>query len=506
MSTKIQTWRAAIYAGMTGVALAMVSSTGCSSGTSNNPDATAPCTSSTLCSGVCVDTQTDNANCGVCGTACTNGEVCSQGKCATTCGGGTALCGSTCVDTKNDPQHCGGCNTTCTTGEVCTNGACGTTCGSAQTFCGGDGGPAYCASTQTDNSNCGACGVTCAAGESCQSGACKDACVASDGGVETLCTPDAGAPYCANLATDNANCGTCGVSCTTGSCTSGKCVSATYYTLTGTVDPTTVFNTIDQTYEFPNNLANSIWHRTSNVVVTGDYATSAYWDFGSTTTGYSATANVGTGYHERMVQVPATQQVIYENIANSNTTAGAASSVHVATIDNVTGALSADAVATFSDAFTGNCQLNSSSATEFLCFDGTSIRFYTTTAGSSTLTYEKSLSLGTALPTAAACATNTVCFGGTFAWDGAYYYFTSSGFSNTNLSYIVYNPDGTLNQTVTATGSAAINSVYFDWSVGRYSTHDGFGTRTGGTIHASTASNSDSQCYSPISANHTALP
>jgi hypothetical protein len=41
-----------------------------------------------------------------------------------------------------------------------------------------------------------------------------------------LCTPDAGAPYCADTQSDPANCGGCGTSCTqTGVCFGGACVS-----------------------------------------------------------------------------------------------------------------------------------------------------------------------------------------------------------------------------------------------------------------------------------------
>lgn len=40
------------------------------------------CTGGTTdCGGVCVDTTTDDANCGVCGTACTGTQVCQEGRC-----------------------------------------------------------------------------------------------------------------------------------------------------------------------------------------------------------------------------------------------------------------------------------------------------------------------------------------------------------------------------------------------------------------------------------------
>ncbi len=219
----------AVAATLVGVALAA----GCGSGGGSTNDGgmdgtVASCgTNSTLCGGSCVTTATDNANCGACGTVCSTGTVCSQGKCGTSCGGGTTLCGSSCADTKVDPSNCGACNAKCATNEVCTNGACGLTCGSGQTLCGGDSSAPFCANEKTDNANCGGCGIVCGAGQVCQNGACSDSCAAADGGVETLCTPDAGAPYCANTSSDNMNCGTCGVACPGGTlCADGSCTNS----------------------------------------------------------------------------------------------------------------------------------------------------------------------------------------------------------------------------------------------------------------------------------------
>jgi hypothetical protein len=229
---------------------------------------------STQCGQSCVDTKNDNANCGKCGTACMMGQVCSQGACGTNCGGGTKLCGTTCVDTNVDPGNCGGCGTKCADGKSCVMGACASICGNGQTFCpGSEGGAGYCANEQTDNSNCGDCGkacgqgqvcaagtcgsscgqgeklcsgdagsycantnsdgancgdcgVVCGQGQVCQAGKCQNGCAAPDGGVETLCTPEGGAPYCADTNSDNANCGGCGVACGQGQvCQNGQCAN-----------------------------------------------------------------------------------------------------------------------------------------------------------------------------------------------------------------------------------------------------------------------------------------
>ena len=270
------------------------------------------------------------------------------------------------------------------------------------------------------------------------------------------------------------------------------------YVLTGVPTPDSVFNSIDQTYKFNNNLVNSIWQRETNIIVTGDYSLSGYWSFAPMAT-YPTTPDNGTGIHSRMVQIPATNTVIYNSAAGVGS-GGPVNQLMVATISTTTGLLSSDQLAVFSDGFTGNCQVTSSSANEFLCYDGTDIRRYLTAAGSSTLTANGTLTLSTALPAAAECNVGSGCWGTTFAFDGAFYYFASAQNSNTNLEYIVYDTNGTLVNSYTATGSGAINGVYFDWSVGRYSTHDGFGNRVGVSVYGT---GGDSHNFGPISTAHT---
>ena len=98
-------------------------------------------------------------------------------------------------------------------------GSCTLTCGSF-TKCTPNVGAPYCANTATDGANCGTCGHACGAGEVCSGGNCALTC----GGI-TTCTPTGAAPYCANTQTDRADCGTCGHACGTGEiCTGGSCV------------------------------------------------------------------------------------------------------------------------------------------------------------------------------------------------------------------------------------------------------------------------------------------
>jgi hypothetical protein len=95
---------------------------------------------------------------------------------------------------------------------------CTLTCGSF-TKCTPSNASPYCANTATDNANCGTCGNACGAGQVCTSGDCSLTC-----GALTKCSPSTGAPYCANTDTDSANCGTCGNACGTGQvCQSGVC-------------------------------------------------------------------------------------------------------------------------------------------------------------------------------------------------------------------------------------------------------------------------------------------
>ena len=177
---------------------------------------------STLCSGMCVDTDSDNQNCGSCDTACPSGEVCSDGACATTCVAGYATCGTTpsayCAATHIDPSNCGSCATVCPSGEVCSSGACSATCtGAANTLCNG-----LCANTRNDNTSCGACGHACAAGTVCSAGECAATCAT---GYTTCGTGPS--EYCSVVSNDPLNCGACGTECGAGQvCAQGTCAMA----------------------------------------------------------------------------------------------------------------------------------------------------------------------------------------------------------------------------------------------------------------------------------------
>ncbi|MFT5457765.1 MAG: hypothetical protein ACI9K2_004268 [Myxococcota bacterium] len=271
--------------------------------------------------------------------------------------------------------------------------------------------------------------------------------------------------------------------------------------LVGAPDPSAVFNTGDVTYFYSNNLMGSIWNAESNEIITTDYSSTGYYQIPSFTGDYTTEPDidVGTAYG-RLAHAPGTGVVVR---SNGDYTATAATSHSVGVIDPATGDLSGFAPAVYSDGFAGTCNLISASATEFLCFDGANVRHYGTTNGAPDLELNAVVALGAPLP-----LDTSISYGGQLAWDGMYYYITDNGTSSSNLTYQVYDAGGTNVGTYGATGSGAIASTYFDWSVCRYTTHDGFGGRSMGAeyVWAGGPLTDDSQTYSPVSVEHVVVP
>jgi hypothetical protein len=156
------------------------------------------------------DTETDEANCGGCGTTCGAGEICSFGSCgcgaAGPCGPRSSCIGVICAcdagwgdcaggradgcetDVTSDDANCGGCGDACDAGETCIASACD--CGGAgvcptnfvceaaachcdqDADCDGPGGGTF---TCRANGLCRCGGVNCLAGEWCDAGACAAA-------------------------------------------------------------------------------------------------------------------------------------------------------------------------------------------------------------------------------------------------------------------------------------------------------------------------------------------
>jgi hypothetical protein len=95
------------------------------------------------CGGVCTDLDTSDEHCGACNSPCTDGLTCSGGEClcgevecgeGTTCVAGVCRCNGSpcrgsccndiCVDTKTDENNCGACGAACPSGQPCVQGAC----------------------------------------------------------------------------------------------------------------------------------------------------------------------------------------------------------------------------------------------------------------------------------------------------------------------------------------------------------------------------------------------
>jgi hypothetical protein len=134
-------------------------------------------TGTTDCGGVCLDLQNDINNCGACGNVCPEPQPgfdvgCAEGNCffmrERACAEGLSSCNGVCVNRQTDPANCGLCGNICATGEICFAGQCAREhrCG-ALTNCND-----VCVDLLIDPANCGVCGHVCAAGEICFGGQC----------------------------------------------------------------------------------------------------------------------------------------------------------------------------------------------------------------------------------------------------------------------------------------------------------------------------------------------
>lgn len=202
-----------------------------------------------VCAGKCIDPDTDANHCGATdcnavptsGVDCGSGEVCVTGSCATSCPPGQQACGASgseqCVDPTRDREYCGAtdCSTgangeVCSDGEVCSNSACVTSCPTGELECNGK-----CIDPSTDLDFCGATdctdgdagdGTSCDSGNVCSAGQCTVSCVEGQINCGGKCVdPDTDNQYCG--ASGNCSGGNVGTACTSGNvCADGDCAAS----------------------------------------------------------------------------------------------------------------------------------------------------------------------------------------------------------------------------------------------------------------------------------------
>jgi len=180
----------------------------------------------------------DNANCGACGTICTEPQICKDGACGDpACTMGYANCDNNqqngCeTNTDSNVLNCGACNLKCSTingTPTCSSGQCAITCASGFGDCDQQVGTGCEVDLSNSAVNCGGCGVACTndhGGVSCSGGKCSPSC--GTGFADCDGNPANGCETAKS--TDVNNCGGCGNLCNlanaTAACTNGTCTVA----------------------------------------------------------------------------------------------------------------------------------------------------------------------------------------------------------------------------------------------------------------------------------------
>jgi hypothetical protein len=208
------------------------------------------------CGGACVDTEADPTHCGQCGVTCPSlphsVPSCSRGLCRVSCDRGWADCDGNltngCEADLTSAEHCGTCGQICQGGAhqdpQCVGGQCVYTCraplladhwedcDSDQTR--GSSGTGCEVNTSTDVANCGSCGVQCSTRGTTRASCVGGSCLAVCDPPWSNCNGDHRDGCEANLGNDRQNCGSCGQACQTANiCQGGQCCLPTVNTPCG---------------------------------------------------------------------------------------------------------------------------------------------------------------------------------------------------------------------------------------------------------------------------------
>jgi hypothetical protein len=167
------------------------------------------CPGLTDCGGTCADLDNDPHNCGSCGHACAEGQVCVEGECGA--GGCEDECPTLGAIACADPPQNGlvlcadfdgtdrclewGSYTPCDPGRTCADGACAGGCDdecatAGERWCEGEG---YRECGEHDTDPCREWGdvVPCGAGETCSAGECSADCLDDCAEGDGICDDDA---------------------------------------------------------------------------------------------------------------------------------------------------------------------------------------------------------------------------------------------------------------------------------------------------------------------------
>ena len=216
-------------------------------------DGYADCNSNKLTDGcetnVSGPAATDVLNCGGCGTVCSTNNItraCAAGSCsAGVCSANFADCNSNkqtdgCeINLTNSVANCGSCGTDCSglphvtaASAACSASVCSFTCATGWGDCDGNKLNGCETNLNTSATNCGTCNAACSSNHatpSCNAGSCNSACAANYGDCNgNLRTDGCELQITGAGASSAANCGGCGLACssshiTSPACTNGLC-------------------------------------------------------------------------------------------------------------------------------------------------------------------------------------------------------------------------------------------------------------------------------------------